>query len=164
MKIGAQKLFLRAVLITTVSFVASCSSGPRSHESRARAPYRYCDARLEGLESSFSGGIAALSPWLLQRALASGEIAFSSMEMAPQDQKSWADWAGQRLTEIHERLDEIPLHGSGRAVRKELSDAGIALVTFTGYSLKGQAERMVKTLEGARLHVWRARELACNIE
>ena len=143
--------------MTAFGIVAACASIESAKDRRV-----VCHGDLETLEFKIAKGVSRLEPWLASRGIASDTR--SSVDGTPLDQESWLDWAQDRLKELQDRMDRVPTRGGGREIRAELSQSANWMVTFAGYAQKGRGDRMSRALETSHLHVWRARELACNIE
>lgn len=128
-----------------------------------------CSGRIPELEKVFDDAILALGPWNPSAPSPEGARSVASVDapgqvpdsLAEMDRQSWMKWAEDRLEEAQGFLDLAESEPRISSIRKELSFMANEIVSFHGYSERGEPVRMISSLAKVREHARRVRVFAC---
>ncbi len=122
-----------------------------------------CNGQYQKYDEKISNAVLALSAWDHpgQPRIRGRRIA-SVMEMAPLDRSAWQEWAQERLKESQHMADVLESNQKYAKARKNIQEACDTLVAIHGYATKGDAHRMVASLNQVRQKTQKAYELACE--
>lgn len=153
MYLGEVRLFMKRLssghLLLLLLFIVTFQTG----FSRGRSARVYmCTETLHRFQREAGHAVDALTPWYKSDGLRSRKVAAKlerhmAKEMMPRDRQVWSAWATARLTETQHHIDALQVEGYAYSAGIEsISRVATQLVEFHGFAARGNARKMVLTL------------------
>lgn len=144
--------------------------------SKLRSVSDVCESdKLQKLDQRFENALVALKPWRsdsigavgkksAKRALASTadpELEFVG-NLSKRDRESWRVWAEENLKETQQYIDIATAEPDQVQAKRDLSKVANELVAFHGFSVAGDTDRMIQSLQRIHQYNRNARKTVCT--